>query len=179
MTTGLNLGQDGGILRYFPEIDDRRHRVRSQATNCRMRQNCAYLLAASRNCGRSRFAMVLAVTNCLSGWAALNHAASAAASRLIGCINDGICALRLRHQCEDSAAAMACRSTNTSSLVLNFASWLSFPFARSKKRPFTHSTAFGWETAARRRAAIRSIIVAAEPGSAISASHRASAAPSR
>ena len=71
---------------------------------------------------------------------------------------------------------MACRSTGTSSLVANLASWLSLSLARSKKRPFVHSAALGWERAARRRAAIRSTAVAAASRSSIRAVHRASAA---
>lgn len=77
---------------------------------------------------------------------------------------------------EDSAAATACRSTDTSSLVANLASWLSLSLARSKKRPFVHSAALGRERAARRRAAIRSTAVAAASRSSIRAVHRANAA---
>ena len=79
-----------------------------------------------------------------------------------------------RQPCEDSAAATACRSTDTSSLVANLASWLSLSLARSKKRPFAHSAALGRERAARRRATIRSTAVAAASRSSIRAVHRAS-----
>ena len=68
------------------------------------------------------------------------------------------------------------KSTDTNSLESNLANWLSFSLARSKKRPFVHSAALGRETAARRRAAIRSTAVVAASRSSIRAVHRASAA---
>jgi hypothetical protein len=70
---------------------------------------------------------------------------------------------------------MACKSIDTSSLLSNLANWLSFASRRSKKRPFTQAAAFGWETAVRRRAAIRSMVVAAEWRSATRAMQDASA----
>src|SRR5450755_3032370 len=85
----------------------------------------------------------------------------------------------LCQQSEDRAAAMDCKSTDTNSLDANLANWLSLSPARSKKRPFVHSAGLGWQTDARRRAAIRSIAVVAAQGLAIKAVHRASAASSR
>ena len=85
----------------------------------------------------------------------------------------------LCQQSDDRAAAMDCKSTDTNSLESNLANRRSFSLARSKKRPFVHSAALGWQTDARRRAAIRSIAVVAAQGLAIKAVHRPSAASSR